>query len=328
MGFKPAPYRLFWAMVAILFGLARPAFAWDAVGHMQIADIAWSKLSRQTKREINAILRSGDPRFRPNSDAEEDVRDAFRRAATYPDVIKSDRNTLYEPIIPEMNSRFFKASPPDLNDNESLLCKTWHYYDTPIRGSAPHPIRDSNALNALDLARHELRRLERTSHIDRKMQCWWLYWTEHLVGDLHQPLHCASSYEFLPNGDAGGNLFPIADPGRPEGKGRLHGFWDAGIGSAIGIDRTQGLSPNVEEVSRRWSADPKLRPSRKVAAGLHVAEWIRDGARRADSLVYSGIQRNSSASAEYVQQQATLSRKMAVLAGFRLAAMLNSALSR
>lgn len=310
-----------------LCALARPASAWDAVGHRQIADIAWGRLSKHAKTEITEILMNGDPKFRPTGATEEEAREAFRKSATFPDVIKSDRTTVYEPIIPQMNARFFQSAPANPDDKEAVLCKTWHYYDTPIRGQG-HAVRQSNALNALNLARQELSHLEKSPVRDRNVQFWWLAWIEHLVGDLHQPLHCVSSYEFLPEGDAGGNLFSIVDAGRPDGRGRLHGFWDAGIGGAIGADRIQGQSPNVEDVSARWSTDRALKPSRTEVANLKVADWIREGARRADTIVYTGIQRNSAPGEDYTGRTAQVSRRMAVLAGFRLAALLNSMFDR
>jgi hypothetical protein len=314
--------------VVALIGASRPAVAWDAAGHMQIADIAWTGLSARAKQEVTAILMSGDPQFRPTSDAEADVRAAFRKAATYPDVIKGDRTTVYEPIIAEMNARFFTDAPPDPKDREAELCKTWHYYDTPLHDAGHHPIRPSNALNALTLARQQLTTLEKAPTQDRKLQCWWLYWIEHVTGDLHQPLHCVSNYKYLPEGDAGGNLFMIGDPGRPDGKGRLHGYWDAGISHAIAQDKAQGLSPNVEEVTQRWSQDQNLAPSHSDASDLKATDWIQEGAQHAESDVYTGIEPSAVPSSGYASHQILLSRKLAVLAGQRLAAVLNNALGK
>ena len=57
--------------------------------------------------------------------------------------------------------------------------------------------------------------------------CWYL----HLMGDLHQPLHCASwfSAEFPGNdGDRGGNGVAIQPHGAPV---KLHSFWDGLLGT-------------------------------------------------------------------------------------------------
>lgn len=310
--------------VALACATAR-ASAWDDTGHRQIADIAWNRLNHRAKGEIRAILMAGDPRFRPVSDAEPDVRDAFRKLATFPDVIKFTKTTLYEDQIDSMNRLFFVASAPDPNDSEDVRCKTWHYYDVAIRDRGKHGPKESNALKALRKARTEIVRLERSGDPDRKSECWWLAWIEHLVGDLHQPLHCCSSFALLPNGDAGGNLFPIKDPvtGRA---GRLHAYWDGAIGRAIGAERQQGLSPNVEVVSERWARSCPL--TRSEARNLSVISWIKHGAALADTVAYKGIEPDSAPSQEYAAKQAALCERQAVLAGFRLAALLNEELGR
>lgn len=57
-----------------------------------------------------------------------------------------------------------------------------------------------------------------------------LSWMIHLVGDIHQPLHCASYFspEF-PRGDKGGNSFYV----KPNTRGiKLHSFWDGLLGTS------------------------------------------------------------------------------------------------
>jgi len=302
------------------------AQAWDAAGHRQIADIAWTKLTPRTKREVSLILMGGDPRYRPTSNKDADTRDAFRKAAIFADAIKTDRETDYESIVSDMNARFFKDGPPDRTDREGDRCKTWHYYDTPLRDTEHHAVRPSNGLRALTLAREQLEDIEQAADKDRRMQCWWLYWVEHLTGDLHQPLHCACSYEFQPDGDAGGNLFYIEDPDHPGSRARLHAFWDAGISRAISREKDQGQSPSVEDVTERWLGDRSLTPSRAKVTDLMVDSWIQDGAKHAQKDVYSGIERNGTPGAEYMDHQVRLCRRLAMLAGSRLAAILNHAL--
>lgn len=322
----------FRAIVSVAAGMAALcaspiARAWDATGHMQVADIAWSQLTPGAKRQVAAILKAGDPAFRPTSDADADVRDAFRRASTFADVIKGDRNTQYESIIADMNLTFFKTEKPNPANNEHALCKTWHYYDVPVRDKGKHTPEDSNALNALALAREKLAGLASSSSHDQKMECWWLYWIEHIVGDLHQPLHCVSSFEFFPEaGDAGGNRLTVTDPDRPDRPTRLHGYWDAGITHAIAKDRADGLPVTYDAITARWRADSSLAPSPADSANLNVEQWIKKGAATADSSVYDGLKQGGTLGADYLPKQITLSRKLAVLAGTRLAAILNGML--
>ncbi len=309
-----------------MLGVASPALAWNPTGHEQIADIAWTKLNDRAKAKIAAILMAGDTHFRPASITDEpEVRRAFRHAATFPDEIKRNRQTDYEAMIPKMNKRWLPH--PDPSDNEQLLAKTWHYYDTPIRfaGKAPK-VRKSNALTALNYARAQLTALAKANK-KPEMQCWWLYWIEHVTGDLHQPLHCVSSYEFSATGDNGGNGFNILDPADTTKSIRLHFFWDAGIDHAVAEDASNGLAAGVETVTARWSGDPALTPASTDAGDLTVNHWIDTGARLADTQVYTGISRNSAPSLPYQTAQATLCKKQAVLAGTRLAEILNEILA-
>src|SRR5437870_139746 len=183
---------LLFAIISVIAS-AQSVWAWDSPGHEQIADIAWTHLTPHAKAEIAKILKKGDPVFQPKKATDASLRTAFRTAATFPDVIKGNHTTIYESIIDKMNRKWLPQ--PNPSDNEDSRCKTWHYYDTPIRVStgSPQP-RESNALKALTFARGQLAALEKAKKPKRKMQAWWLCWIEHVTGDLHQPLHCASSY--------------------------------------------------------------------------------------------------------------------------------------
>jgi hypothetical protein len=296
-------------------------FAWSGDGHIQIADIAWTKLTPAAQARLTTILNAGEPTFRP---FDKNTRNAFRQSANFADYIKGNKKSIYEDTIVTMNRRF----EPEIESTgrEGDRCKTWHYYDVPIRYKGTMPsIRPSNALVALNLAITELTKLERSPSSDLKMECWWLYWIEHVVGDLHQPLHCVSSHEVHAEGDDGGNKFDIKAPDQDR-KIRLHGFWDGAIGRAIGREREAGLSPSVEDVTARWMLEANLRPATNLIKNLNVMGWIKDGAAKADKSVYTGITEGQVPSEAYIKAQVELSKKQAVLAGYRLAEVLNRAL--
>jgi len=107
---------------------------------------------------------------------------------------------------------------------------------------------------------------------------------------------------------------------------RLHGFWDGAIGAAIKADREAGLSPNIEEVTKRWTSDPTLQPSEKDVKNLDVMDWINNGAKLADKFAYDGLQPKDKPSSKYLADQLLLCKKQAVLAGYRLAAIMNKIL--
>jgi hypothetical protein len=309
------------------------ANAWDAPGHQQVADIAWSLLKPETKKSIRAILQAGDPAYAPADWTEEAGRTAFRRAAVFPDRIKSDRATAYESIIPEMNRKWQPDVTPDSPDREAHLCKTWHYYDQPIHvHGEPPALKPSSALVALPFAIEQLRALRSSPGAeDRKLQAWWLYWVEHLTGDLHQPLHCTSNCDVIAAGDAGGNLFHIRlrdDHGGFQSK-TLHSYWDEGIDHAAGrhIRYDADLpAADAEAITRLWLSDPALQPSDSDLKDLDVSHWIKSEAALAEQVVYTGVSEGTEPAPAYVAAQTALCKRAAVLAGRRLAAILEAAL--
>jgi hypothetical protein len=233
--------------------------------------------------------------------------------------MKGNTETIFESIIPTMNSIFNK----DIESigSEGVRCKTWHYYDIPIRFKGAKPgVDTSNAYAALTMAQAELSKTK-----DPKMQCWWSYWINHIVGDLHQPLHCVSNHEHHEEGDAGGNKFMIKSPDQDR-ELRLHGFWDGAVGKAIAKDREAGLNANVEAVTERWSADPTLQPTAAQVKNLDIMSWLKTGAALADKFTYDGLKPNDKPNVEYMEAMITLSKKQVVLAGYRMAAILNKAL--
>jgi hypothetical protein len=97
------------------------------------------------------------------------------------------------------------------------LHKYWHFVDTPFNvngtsaGTAPVP----NATTQVTYFSGVLK----TASSDA-LESYYLVWLEHLVGDIHQPLHGAS--RFINNkSDNGGNSVKLT--GAPS---ELHAYWD------------------------------------------------------------------------------------------------------
>jgi hypothetical protein len=155
---------------------------------------------------------------------------------------------------------------------------------------------------------------------NKPLQAWYLYWIEHLVGDLHQPLHCAESYEIVKTGDEGGNKFKTGVK-RGDKFLSLHSYWDAGIEEAAG-------DGDFEATTKNWVLDADLQPTSAAAKNLDFKTWIADGAKLADDIVYVGIKENKKPSDDYEQKKEALCRRQAVLAGYRLAALLNDILGQ
>lgn len=314
-------------LILLLIAVGSPVRAWDDTGHQMIADIAWTRLQPEVKQKITLILKAGDPRFTPDGKSDDAIRYAFRKAATFPDVIRTDTTTAYEKddFIVNMNLKWI-PSPKDPRDD--FRCKTWHYYDMPIRVIRGNPgPKDSNALKALTEARTELARLEKSEHPDRFVECWWLYWIEHVTGDLHHPLHCVSDYEYFRNGDAGGNKFQLGiqnnsqSPGKQNNLLNLHFYWDNGISKAKQLESND----NFEAVTDKWLADKTMIPDEKDYKNLDIDQWLAFQVSVANTGVYN-IRMRSIPTKEYEQYQIDVCKHEAVLAGYRLAETLNGIL--
>jgi hypothetical protein len=140
----------------------------------------------------------------------------------------------------------------------------------------------------------------------------------HLVGDMHQPLHCESFYgPGYPNGDRGGNDFYV----RPAQAGvRLHGIWDGLLGTAanprtqwnyaIALDskfpRTSLPELTQDTTPKSWSLE-----SRALAIKYGYLNGQLQGSTDEDTapLLPAGYTKKAKAVAE----------KQGALAGYRLA---------
>ena len=328
------------AVVSVLLtvGQMMPAFAWGPGGHQQIADIAWVGLSTRARSQIRAILKASDPQFQPQTSSVSSLRDAFRLSATMPDVIKGNRRTVFEPMIAQHENDFGALTDPLVSDNEKPRCKSFHYFDTPInsQGGAPldssghtPQVARSNASAAFQLATRRLREIQAKPTLtlqDRREQAWWLSWIEHIVGDLHQPLHCAQDFGINRDGDAGGNLFKITDP-QSGGSSNLHSLWDGAIDRVkLQESNTGGLSSRFTSVSTRWLRDENIAQSSSEARTLDEKKWIADGAALAKKDVYPGIVQLGAPLNSYLMNQARVVKRQAVLGGLRLTNLLNDIL--
>lgn len=314
------------ALAALTLVIAPPsARAWDDFGHMEVAAVAYGKLTAQTRRNVARLLQI-NPRYgnwivgaKPGDEG----RMAFMRAATWADAIKVDpRYTTDAQTAPTAGQNIGYA---DLSRHAY-----WHFIDQPFSpdGSALVPAATPNAATQIALFRETL--ASPTAGDDLKS--YDLVWLLHLVGDVHQPLHCVSRYDAPDRqGDRGGNAVGIMgntppavcdDPrycpfGPPT---QLHAFYDdiLGAGYAVGP---------VEEAARHLP-----RPDAKLAAVLDEKVWIQEGLQLAQKAVYVppiGIGDGPFAiTPDYQQAAVQLGEQRIALAGARLAKLLNDLLGK
>jgi hypothetical protein len=274
--------------------VAVSAFGWDDSGHMTIAAIAYQHLTPKAKAEAEELLKIGAT----------DRNNDFLTSACWADDIRRDRHET----------------------------STWHYIDIHFRADGKPSTNKPDAENvvwAIDKFEHVL--ADPSQPEANRAEA--LRFILHFVGDIHQPLHATSrDTDQLPEGDAGGNKFPIAPPAividdRPPRN--LHSLWDLGCGIFPYVPRNfRPLDPagrqQIEAIADKVEqADPeKSLPQRK---DLNPQDWANESFTVAKDFVYS-LQEGSSPSREYLLKGQVICEKRAALAGYRLAEVLNKLL--
>jgi hypothetical protein len=247
--------RLTTAVVAMSVLLGSTANAWDDFGHMEVAAVAFSKLNAKAKKKVAALLKL-NPRYSNwivGAKKTDQDRVAFLRAATWADSIKSDPGYKDD-----------KQTDPTASQNigyaDVFKHGYWHFVDQPFSPDGTPLVQPigPNAATEIEVLRAALGAAGTSDDV----RSYDLVWLLHLVGDVHQPLHCVSRYDVGdPKGDGGGNNVKISgdtqppvcdDPrycpfGPPD---ELHAFYDdiEGSGYATGpVDGGRGSTEGRRE---------------------------------------------------------------------------------
>jgi hypothetical protein len=249
--------------------LPGPAQAWNNTGHMIIAALAWRELPEPARARITAVLRR-HPHYdiflkqdRPAGVPEDEW--AFVRAATWADWVRPDPAGKKAGYITA-----YHRGP-------------WHYINLPYiaaadRGrmrEADHLPPRPNVVTAIEECAGKLRAAG-TAADDRAVALAWLL---HLVGDIHQPLHCTAlvSSEY-PRGDQGGNLIAVRLVKQVV---KLHAYWDEMGGTSTDYK-------SIAATATKLAADPDLARDRleELAKNTTAESWAREGRSAAEEFVY------------------------------------------
>jgi hypothetical protein len=237
-----------WAIVASFLSLLLISpprvLGWGNTGHEAVAYIAWQQMTPAARtRAIELIklvptLHNADntksiPGYAewvaelPAGLSQDDQNlYLFMRAATWPDTIKhewfKDSDTPPKGVTTDVNLGF----------TDTASHGYWHFIDTGFASDTstvpPTPI--PNVATEIVALRAFI-----GSNEDDLLKSYDLVWLEHLVGDVHQPLHGSARY-FAGKSDAGGNDVPVKlttamnkafegtlSKSAPD---ELHAFWD------------------------------------------------------------------------------------------------------
>jgi len=302
-----------------VFGNVR-ALAWNNIGHMAVAYVAWQNLPVDVQTRTSALIQK-NPLYKTwlaliPASVTGTQRDMylFMIAATWPDQIKSDAKAF------PCNGHANTDTPPAGEDaalnggySDPCLHKYWHFVDESyaVGGAADQPVPAPNGQMKIDVFGPALGSSE-----DDLVKSYDLVWLEHLVGDIHQPLHCVARYTGPhPKGDAGGNDVKVTG-------GELHGYWDDLLGKITKSLYTDALL--AEKVGKTLpAADPAL------AADATSADWVQESLTDAKTVAYKnppigpdwGPYKLTTA---YHQNAVNIAQQRVSLAGVRLANLIKA----
>src|ERR1700693_4464846 len=250
-------------MLAVILWTGAPAYGWDSEGHMTVAYVAYQRLEPATRQRVNSLLklnpyyakwRAAIPSGTAAADADVMI---FMLAATWPDEIKSDAD--YQDDGPRGGDRpDGPSSSQNIGYSDHLRHKYWHFVDTPFSqdGTALPSLPTPNAETQIAAFRAVL-----ASDQPDALKSYDLVWLLHLVGDVHQPLHCTTRVSHSePNGDAGGNLVMLCSA---PCKDELHAFWD----DLIGTETTPSAA--IVAGGKLPAPDPTLASNKDVVVWVH-----------------------------------------------------------
>ena len=252
-----------WLLLWLL--LASPALAWNARGHRVIAAVAWDHMGFAVAEWVEEVL------------------------AHHPD--------------PSARSREGAATWPDRIRESWPESQGWHFINLPVvlpgfTQVPPAPPEHDQILWALG---HWQKIAVMTGEESQRAEA--VAFLIHLVGDIHQPLHCSCGFSpETPQGDRGGHLCQLSGSWSKN----LHHFWDCGGYSVeLGEDELQQLV--VRE------------PMGPDVHHLDFARWARESHQLASRYVYPAP---LDPSGEYTLTTQQISRQRMNQAGLRLAYVL------
>jgi hypothetical protein len=317
-------YRAALAFIVVTL-VACQAFAWNSLGHKVVAEIAWQQLDPATRQTIVDVLRR-HPTFAKDFQAKMDA-DAvagdkatqghwiFLQAATWPDIIRKQKE--YD----QPNWHYIDLPQYlDLADKEALGRRL------PVNISTDYPTQIATAkMNVVQAIGYCRAALKSKAGPDIKAQayCWLL----HLVGDIHQPLHCTAlfSVDHFPKGDEGGNKILLV-----KGK-NLHSLWDNLLGRDSKMSTVAKAAAELSDKERFgnvWDT---------AASETGVRQWASESHDVAYASVYSDAILEAVRNAppgdkmtpidlpvEYYTKAGEQARKRVLTAGLRLGALLRA----
>ncbi|WP_263385199.1 S1/P1 nuclease [Granulicella arctica] len=213
-------------LILISFCCLTKAHAWGGRGHELVAYIAYMNLTPEIRAKVDALVQQNPciaewrTYVKAMPAAQQPVA-LFMLAATWPDRIKLAAPLSKTPYDCPGHPDFLKndggvgpgghfsvdipPTGPEASQNigytDNRRHQYWHFIDTPLSGdgTATQPAPSPNVLTEVILLSRALGSTEAIG-----VRSFDMVWLEHLMGDIHQPLHVTQRFtKTFPNGDGG-----------------------------------------------------------------------------------------------------------------------------
>jgi hypothetical protein len=311
--------KLLFAMLCCTGLVPAPASAWWDEGHMQIAAVAYDRLTPAVREKVDFLIRlnteyaSWIAGYPPRKAAQY----AFVRAAVWADDIK-------KPAL-GYTDKNDDAHQPKAGQNigyyDNFMHQYWHFKDIGFSTDGT-PVEDAPSVNALTQIKVLAAGLALSSGLPDNVRSYDLVWLLHLIGDVHQPLHATARFSRnLPHGDQGGNKEMVI-PATGETIS-LHAYWDRLVGS---YSTPEGAIQDalIDDHTRLPDPDPAL------VMKADPDEWLRESEKLAEDFAYAEPVRSGMQpymlDRQYETNARNIARQQAALASARLANLINEAL--
>ncbi|MGL4967675.1 MAG: S1/P1 nuclease [Inquilinus sp.] len=311
-----------WPLVAAFGSLVLPlsdASAWWDEGHMQVAAVAYYRLTPEARAKADALIQL-NPHYEswtagwPSGHVAEY---AFVRAAIWADDIKSS-GLGYTDVGDKPTTA---DAGRNIGYQDFLMHKYWHYTDIGFSTDGT-TVEPPDPVNALTQIKALTAGLSTASGLPDSVRSYDLVWLIHVVGDVHQPLHATARFsQKYPHGDQGGNKEAVI-PATGETID-LHGYWDGLLGSYS--------TPQIAIMDALVRPETKLPDPDPALAGVaDPADWLEESKKLVEDFVYAEPVRSGARpymlDRQYETNAKKIGRQQISLAGARLANLINEPL--
>jgi hypothetical protein len=305
------------AAIAAVFSM--PALGWDETGHKISAYIGWQRMTPEVRDRVIKILLSAPEDsdlatyYMTYGTRAEEIRkrEYFMLISTWADIIR-DRNF-------EVRMRKYHHS-------------NWHYSDTfwtTKDGKIEYLKAPEEGGKALERLIEDDKTIRGNAPDAQKAVA--IAWLQHLIGDLHQPLHTSARVtDTEQKGDQGGNLFLLTPTGTPRDKQvNLHWFWDSIIGRNIPNDDNKCEADYIDPIARDvMKKHPFEKMQSRLAMGKYE-DWIKESLTAAQTDVFStDLKRFELPSEKYKKKALNVAYERLALAGYRMGELFNEAFGK